>query len=631
MSAASQLLARVGRHSLVYGFGLGLTVLTGLASLAVFTRLMAPGEFGELALLLGCSTALTLISTVGLVQGVLNAVFGAGEDDGDELGDEEDSADSPVGRKREALGTGLILATMSGSVAAAAVWLNAGWIAERLLGDAGEATAVQLAGVVGGLGAVWRLLQTIPRLERRPVRYVVLEVARPVLALVVAVPFVVDGDGPEGVLIGLAIATGAMSAIALVVMRKTYRLRFEPWVLPIIVRRGAAFVPYGIANWVMAHGGVFILSVGVSNAEVGFYRVAATLGNVIMYVASVFFMAWMPLKRTSLFAAMRNERGHGWIGGKLTTWFVVGTVGLLVALEVAADVLVRVAGPEYGEAAGLIPIVGCAALAHALFLLAYRVSAFPHKRLALGLLAPLAAVVFVGAGLLLVPHLGTKSVPLAAIGGYAISGLGFVVLGQRGRRRVDFEYGKLGLIVCVAGGCIVAHQQLSGVPGAAGVAIDIALLLAYPALLLALRVVTPREARVLARVANDSVRPTHPRRPELLARLQALPTEHLGALYGSLGPGKEAETPAPSNEEVAAALRVFSEGGAPTAHDQAVGRYLVSDLSRAERDALARTLMKRGVDPGELDHLEQALEALRRLPAASWNSAMRSSYGPSWR
>jgi len=65
-------------------------------------------------------------------------------------------------------------------------------------------------------------------------------------------------------------------------------------------------------------------------------------------------------------------------------------------------------------------------------------------------------------------------------------------------------------------------------------------------------------------------------------------------------------------------LRLASGAGDPSKRDAAIGTYLMSDRSQAERDAMARALWKRGVPPEELDALEGAFESCKRLPREAW-------------
>jgi hypothetical protein len=72
---------------------------------------------------------------------------------------------------------------------------------------------------------------------------------------------------------------------------------------------------------------------------------------------------------------------------------------------------------------------------------------------------------------------------------------------------------------------------------------------------------------------------------------------------------------------VVGVLRALSTAGAATDCDDAIGRYLTSGRSRAERDSLARGLWSQGVPPADLDRLETTLDQLKLLPKAGWPEA----------
>ena len=136
------LVGRVGRHSAIYGVGVVLTVIAG---------------------------GLRRLYTLAIVGGTIALVFGGGEEDSDmDLSQDVE----PVSAKREALGTGLVLAAGFAGAGTVVMWAFAPDVA-RLLFDTAERTrAVRLAAIAAGLDGVGQLLLMMPRFERRPKAYV---------------------------------------------------------------------------------------------------------------------------------------------------------------------------------------------------------------------------------------------------------------------------------------------------------------------------------------------------------------------------------------------------------------------------------------------------------------------------
>src|SRR5690606_2910091 len=95
----------------------------------------------------------------------------------------------------------------------------------------------------------------------------------------------------------------------------------------------------------------------VPDADLGFYRVASRIVLPITMSASALTLAWLPVRRTSLFAAAREESGAE-AGVRLITYFSFCCFWMLLAISVGANGLVRIAGPSYESAAQLIPVLG---------------------------------------------------------------------------------------------------------------------------------------------------------------------------------------------------------------------------------------------------------------------------------
>ena len=157
MTLVGQFGARIGRHTALYGAGNAVSVLLALATVAVFTRYLAPAEFGDYALFLLLAGVLTVLYNLGSLQGTYRWVYGTADEDAGDA-DEEDSA----GDTRRAMGTGLVLTALLSLIGTGVIAAFAPDVADVLTGDRGDSTAVAVAAGAGALGSVWRLLSHIP-------------------------------------------------------------------------------------------------------------------------------------------------------------------------------------------------------------------------------------------------------------------------------------------------------------------------------------------------------------------------------------------------------------------------------------------------------------------------------------
>jgi O-antigen/teichoic acid export membrane protein len=172
------------------------------------------------------------------------------------------------------------------------------------------------------------------------------------------------------------------------------------------------------------------------------------------YFVSAFLMAWGPLSHTSTFRAIRDEHGHGDVSRTLTTYFVISALAVFLFLAAAADVLVRIAAPSYGDAAGLMPVIALGFMAYGTFLLVYRISRFRLRRTAYVALSLVAAVVLNVSALLLIPHIDAYGAAVATILGPAVATAGMLALSQRGPNPIPFDWRRIVVAVAIGALCI---------------------------------------------------------------------------------------------------------------------------------------------------------------------------------
>lgn len=646
---------RLGRHSAVYMGGAAATFVFGLVNVAVLTRMLPIEEFGRLAVYLILATLLSTLYNLGSLQGILISVFGVADGDEEIALDEAEGKPSAIDRER-ALTTGVLLTIAIAALGTAAVFALAPLIAD-VLGAPGELEEVRLAALCGATGAVWRLVHNIARLERRPGLYSVLGLARPAFALAFGVGFVVAGFGVEGALGGIAAGTAVAIPLAIVVGRHNYALGLDLGIVPDVFRRGAFVVPIILAMFIITNVDLFLVSVYAPADAVGPYRVAARLGAGVSYLVSAVTMAWLPLRRTPLHTAMREKHGPSGFGATLLTAFLLVCIWVVLGLTLLADVLIGIAPESYAEAAPLVPLVGLGIVASGVTLLIYRGAKFPNRRRNYIAVLLAAAAVFLVAGLVLIPLYDGYGAAIAQIIAFGFAAAVMLWLAQRSEHPLPIQYGRLGRGVALGLLCIGLGQLVSPLAGDWRVLVDLVILAAFPALLVAARAFPGEELRAFV----DLSRPAPPRRrsEEMLAKLEQL--DPLDRRVVSMlvpkgsSPAQAAKVLDASEQEAmarfVASLRALSpapsergaeddeaepgvaengagengraengeeESGEAVDRDPEIGAYLLADGGIASRDWLGEQLCEEGVDPLDLDVLDLTLGRLRRIPRREW-------------
>jgi O-antigen/teichoic acid export membrane protein len=613
--------AQVVRYSSIFSGGLVVTNLLAFASTIVVAHLLSPAEFGQFALLLFLAGLLSMAFNLGSKQGTMRRVFGA-DDDEDDDDDDEDEGLSDAGQR--SLGTGIVLTTLLAVLGTATVVLLAPQVADLLLGGSGDREVILWAALAGGLGAVYRLASLAVWMERRPIAFVVLESAQPLLIMIAVIALVASGAGVEGAIAGTAIGTALSTVITVLALRGSFELCFEPREAVAIMRLGAPRIPVHTSFWTINSAQVFFLSRFVSHTDLGIFALAQRAGIVVSLLPNGFRRALRPLKRTTAFAAVEKQYGSDVARGQQLGYFLLVTLASLLAIALLADPVVSMAPPAYADAAPLIPLMAAAMVAPTAFRMLNKASIYRRKRKKFIYSAVVAGLIFIAGCLTLIPWLGLAGAPVAMMLAFAVPAAYIFRLSQWGDHPIAMPYRPLALATILAAACVLGYYALAPSSVVLEIAVALVLLLAWIGVVFA-TVIPSYHRRPLVHMARaaigrgqarfnpeDALRGLSPEDRETLrlAIVERRSLEEVGSLTGADG----------GAEQVARALRRAADlGGAfagdDSEHDAAIARYLFSSQPVAGRDLRARRLIRdEGVSPGDLRELEAVLADLERAP-----------------
>lgn len=620
---------QVLRYSSIHSVGLvGGSVLTFVSAIVV-AWFLGPAEFGRLALLLFLTALLNLLFNLGSKQGTLQRVFGGADDEeDDDDADEEALAEAP----ERSLGTGLALTGLVSAVGTGLVVALAGPISSFLLDTAADRELIVLAALTGGFQAVLRLASLSVWMERRPYPYIALEVARPLLVLAVLVPLVATGAGLEGAIAGYAIGTGVTMVLALGMLRRSLVPCFEPREALAIMKKGARRIPIVLSMWTVGYLDIFLLSLFVSDTDLGIYSLASKAGFAVAFLPAGYRKALRPLRRTPTFAAVEEEYGVGVARGTQLGYFLLMLTGILLAITLFAQVLIRAAPESYADAAPLIPLLAAGLVSPTAFRMINKSAKFKDKFPVFLGGAVSAALLFIGFALLAIPELGNEGAPIAMIAGFAIPSAFILYRSQTGRTPVRLPIRSTALAVSLAAAIAAGYYLVDPGGVVAEAALAIAAWLAWAGLVFATGAIPAYHRQPLAQIARtlfgreperfdagEAVAHLGPRdrRALRMAIVGRRPLEEIAPRLGAGDPG------ALSARMVRALRRIAAEGGIgsaePTAHDAEIGEYLFSRATVAGRDAIGKRLIKAdGIASGDLRELEAVLDDLAALPRRAW-------------
>jgi O-antigen/teichoic acid export membrane protein len=519
-TALSRLAGRVGGHTAIYTLAAGVSALSGVFSLALFTRYLGPADFGQLAVLLVTASLLTLVYNAGTLQGTMAVAFGRSADDDAEV--DEEAASAVGGDRGRALATGLCMTLAFGMLATGLVAAVAEPAANALLGSAAAGSSLVLAASAAACAAVWRLAANVLRLERRPAAFLSVSAAQHVLGVVLALPFLAAGLGVRGAVAGLALGNGVAALLAVALIRPLLRAAVSWRDATRIVRAGRAMVPVVVSFHTMQLADVLLLSRFVVSADVGLYRAANRIGSLTSYWTTSFMMAWGALRHDPVHAAADEERGAEAVARYLTTYFWFVTLGVILALAVFAEEILAIVAPGFSAAAPLVPFTAAGFAWHGLYVMSYRIATFPGKRTWFIAFAMVNAMVFVLASLVLIPVFGAYGASVSIMCGWSVGTVVLCVKDARQRAELPYDPRRLvaGLVLALA--CLGLDKHITGSMSSVTLeaTVDALTLVSFAALLIATRLVPLRHVRAaveLIRLRLDGGGPFEDR-PAQLAR-----------------------------------------------------------------------------------------------------------------
>jgi len=640
---------RVIRYSGIQGVALVAGNVLQLATIAVVAGFLGASDLGRYSLLLFLGALVTMVFSLAAKPGTIRRTFGGGDDDDDD--DEEDEEPVVSISPKRTLGAGLIWSAVLGLMVAALVIALRRPLADLLLGDAGDPALVLWAGVLGGAGILFKVASISLWFERRPTAFLVAEVGRPLVSLVVMTPLLAAGGDLNDAIAGVAIGAAVAAVGAGLLLRHSIEPNLEPAEVLSIIKAGGRRVPIVTSLWVIQNADVFLLSRFVDHTDLGVYALAAKLGLVVSFLPQGFRVAMRPLRKSAVYKAVRSQYGRSTASGQLLGYFVLVCIASILIMVLLGEIVVDLAPPEFSGAAPLIPLTGAGLVMVPLWRTINGQTAWPEKSRAIFVAGTIAAALtFTGVCLALAPEIGVYAAPVAMVVGLGLPSVYFFVRCQRGPNRIDFPTREVLMAAAAAtviGGGFLLLPSFHPIAQLAAV---IALLGASIALLFVFRVIPeshwPALREMGASMITGRADRFNPRRalraidPDDRPRLERAVNERMSpeaftevAVRADPPPGSE-----PSDAERTEGARlvrvlraVAREGGMPAKRksrlDGTIAEFLFADEPPAVRAATMRSLLDQDADPGDLRALEDLVEHLAKVPPDAWEGAPASESG----
>ena len=442
-------LARLLRHSAIYGLAGLASRIASVLLLPFLTRELGPSSYGRIETMVALIAVLVPLLRAGVATAFFRFYYER------ELAPDRDL----VVRTSfwfTVLGAGVGLVV---GVAAAPA------IASFVVGDDAYANLVRVAFVMLAVQLLYEQLTALYRVEERSVAFTVASLANlviTVVATIVAV-FVLD-DGATGALAGNAIGTAVVLVVLIWQRRASLRPAFDRDLVRRMNRFGLPLLPAGLAIWVVDFADRLLLGRIVDQHEVGLYAVGVKIASAMVLVQLAFRTAW-PAFAYSLEEGNEARRTFAYV---LTYTSLLGC-WLSLGLGLLAPWLVDwLAAPEFAPAERVVaPLAFSGALLVAYTTLSIAASRANNTQ-RYWQVAVVGAAVNVALNLLLIPTYGMEGAAAATVAAYVVLAGGMALLAQR-LYPVPYEWRRLTIAVGV-GVLLYAAGRLADAPFAGALA-----------------------------------------------------------------------------------------------------------------------------------------------------------------
>jgi len=481
------------RHGFIYLAGALGSQLIGFFLIPLYTHYLTPADYGILEVLDRGLGVLAVLSGLGLARAVVRYYFEQIDDD----------------YRRRVLATGslTVLASALGVAALAAVFSP--WLSVLLLKTPGYAHLIALMAFGIGLDVAAGVPMAAMRAREQSSAFVAFSLARLLIGVGLNIWFLAGLHlGLVGIIYSSLIMNLVTGAALFILLLRDSGLRFDRTVQGDMLRFGAPVAPAGIPIVALHYGDRFILQRMASNAVVGVYSLGYRFGSVLgTLINNPFGLVWDPYMYK-----VADRPSAGRIYGRVLTYHQLITMAGALCLTLLAPNLIRLmADPKYWDATVLVGPVAFGYAVFGAYNVTYSGIVIKKKTGWLPALSTVAALVNIGANLLLIPRMGAMGAALATLISFAWLTITTGLISQR-KLPVAYEASRLFHLYVVVGVCLGVGVLLPQALPSAEAWLRVGALVAFPFLLMITGFPSADE-RVALRGLRDRVRRSGTRAP----------------------------------------------------------------------------------------------------------------------
>jgi O-antigen/teichoic acid export membrane protein len=330
-------------HTLIYGLGNAGNRFVGFFLIPLYSRYLAPEDYGVLALVGMLGQVLFIVASIGEGPALFRTYF---------------LYDDPAGRQR-VISTSLWLILIF-SLPLCFVALSLSQPLGALLIGSSDYTLWVVIGIGGVMIKILlRMPLSVLRAREESHRYALSMFVDTVASIALVILFVVSFHlGGQGVILGQALGDLLICCYLLIVTLKGLKLEFSTNDARDMLGYGVYLIPSGLFSFLLHLSDRYFLKYYASLSAVGIYALGYRMGEILSFALQAFGLAWPQF----LFGNRKSPQAPALYARTFTYYaMVIGTLWLVVSL-LAPEVTKIMVHPSYYEAHRVVPWVAAAFL-----------------------------------------------------------------------------------------------------------------------------------------------------------------------------------------------------------------------------------------------------------------------------
>lgn len=425
-----QALSRLGRQSTLYIVGDVLVQAMALILLPLYTRVLTPDAYGILGLVNTVQRILVSVMSLGIAAAITRFYYDSNSDT----------------ERRQLIGAIwqgwlLILVTL-----AILLELLGFLFGDYLFVQISFRPYLELALWIAALRALADIPRAVMRVRGQAGLFSIFSISNFGLSLILIIYFmVILEQGVVGSLKGQVIGALIIGIFYLTFMASATQWTWEFTYLKQALIFGLPLVPHLLASWVLNFADRWVLERYVSLQEIGIYTLAYQFGLMMSMILSSINRAWGPF----FFEKAQQAEGRA-ILVRLVTYYAFLIIFISLAISLLSQPIISlIADLEYHIAFHYVPIIAAGYLMLGLYFIASNAIFFTKQTKYLPFITGGAAIVNVGANLLLTPKFGVMGAAISTFIGYASLFI-ITLMAAQCLFTLNYEFRRIGSALLVA-------------------------------------------------------------------------------------------------------------------------------------------------------------------------------------